>query len=242
MVVQSQRTAEGLVAVAPNIPLRRRVARLGWLTVGLMAVTLGLLALAAWEAFRAHPSDVVGQAAGRRQRQRTGAVADPVRGRRDGERLRGPRGPCTRPRQCACSPAIGAFLPRCLRRCASSAAPCWRRSGRAPGDWSPSPSRRRASCPTPRRRCEDHSAHRADPGARRERHDRRDARLLVGADAAAGARDRGGGQLHRRHRRHRASARSRRLHDGWQRREEGRRAQSGAGRPVPPTPTATTSR
>jgi cellulose synthase/poly-beta-1,6-N-acetylglucosamine synthase-like glycosyltransferase len=49
------------LAVAAKIPLRRRVARLGWLTLGLLSLTIGFLLVAAWVALRAHPSDVIGK-------------------------------------------------------------------------------------------------------------------------------------------------------------------------------------
>jgi len=49
------------LVAAPDIPVRRRVARLGWLTAGLMAFTLGLLALAVWDASRGHPGDGIGR-------------------------------------------------------------------------------------------------------------------------------------------------------------------------------------
>jgi poly-beta-1,6-N-acetyl-D-glucosamine synthase len=49
------------LAVAEQLPLRRRVARLGWLTLGLIALTIAFLAVAAWVALRAHPHDVVGK-------------------------------------------------------------------------------------------------------------------------------------------------------------------------------------
>jgi len=50
------------LVVAAKFPLRRRVARLGWLTLGLMVLTLGFLAVAAWVALGgAHSSDVVGK-------------------------------------------------------------------------------------------------------------------------------------------------------------------------------------
>ncbi len=42
-------------------PLRRRVARLSWLTLGLIALTLATFLLSAWVALRAHPKDLVGQ-------------------------------------------------------------------------------------------------------------------------------------------------------------------------------------
>ena len=44
-----------------QLPLRRRVARLSLLTVGLIALALASLLLAAWVALRADPKDIVGQ-------------------------------------------------------------------------------------------------------------------------------------------------------------------------------------
>jgi cellulose synthase/poly-beta-1,6-N-acetylglucosamine synthase-like glycosyltransferase len=43
------------------MPLRRRLARLGWLTVGLTATTLVLLGLAVWMALKGHPKHYVGK-------------------------------------------------------------------------------------------------------------------------------------------------------------------------------------
>ena len=49
------------MAVAEKQTLGRRVARLGWLTLGFVALTLAFLLVAAWVAFRAHPKDVIGK-------------------------------------------------------------------------------------------------------------------------------------------------------------------------------------
>src|SRR5262245_48707869 len=46
---------------AAELPLRRRVGRLTLLAVGLTGLAAGTLAIAAWIAFRAEPTDLVGQ-------------------------------------------------------------------------------------------------------------------------------------------------------------------------------------
>ena len=49
------------MAVVDTPPLRRRVARLSWLSVALIALTICLLLLAGWIALRANPHDIIGQ-------------------------------------------------------------------------------------------------------------------------------------------------------------------------------------
>ena len=48
------------MTAAREISPRRRVARLSWLTLGLIVLALSFLTAAAWVAFRAHPSGVLG--------------------------------------------------------------------------------------------------------------------------------------------------------------------------------------
>ncbi len=50
----------GVLLVVDTPPLRRRIARLGWLSIALSGLALGLLALVAWIALRANPTDLVG--------------------------------------------------------------------------------------------------------------------------------------------------------------------------------------
>ena len=49
------------MAVVDTPPLRRRVARLSWLSVALIALTICLLLLAGWIALRANPHNIIGQ-------------------------------------------------------------------------------------------------------------------------------------------------------------------------------------
>ena len=55
------RRSEGIALGDENLPLRRRVARLSWLAVALIGLTLVLLPVALWVAFREEPTDIVGQ-------------------------------------------------------------------------------------------------------------------------------------------------------------------------------------
>src|SRR3954451_25190599 len=55
------RSAKGDHLTDENSPPRERVARLSWLAVGLIGLTLVLLLLALWAAWRAGPREIVGQ-------------------------------------------------------------------------------------------------------------------------------------------------------------------------------------
>jgi biofilm PGA synthesis N-glycosyltransferase PgaC len=50
-----------VTGTANRLPLRRRIARLGWLTLALLALAVLLLGVAVWVAVRQEPRDIVGQ-------------------------------------------------------------------------------------------------------------------------------------------------------------------------------------
>ena len=109
------------MAVVDTPPLRRRVARLSWLSVALIGLTIGCCCWPVWIALRAEPRDIVGQLPlGADDNVPSAslilaAVAAAARS------LSGwPR--CTRRRRCGCWRGTGGFRLRFRRRCAGCAA------------------------------------------------------------------------------------------------------------------------
>ena len=211
-----------------QIALRRRVARLSLLTVGLLGLALVLLLVAVWVALRANPKDIVGQLP-------LGADDDVP-----SVSLFVAAGAAAASVFVGLAALHAAAAMRVLARdrrippplspgCACCGGPSWLRWVRRRSGSSASPSRRPSKLPDeggrpqgPLRLTVLVPAH--DESA----HDRGHVGVVVGADPAAGQGGRRGRQLHRRHGRDRATTRRRGLHHGRQHRQEGRRAQPGA--------------